>query len=256
MAEMAARSASPPELMAVALARTIRDGEVVAQGVDSVLASLAILAARRLHAPSLTWITVAGGVDPLLSRLPESSVSPAWLEGTHSILGNPEFYRLAMRGGVDRMFLGAAQIDRRGRLNLTLIGNRDHPRVRLPGGGGAAVLAQTVDHVVAWRTRHTPEIFVPEVDFVTAVGNVEAVVTPLGVLRSCDGSLVLRQVFPGVTVDEVAARTGFPVRSEEPVEVLLPSEEELRVVRALDPHGRRELEFRDRGHHASVSRRR
>jgi glutaconate CoA-transferase subunit B len=243
---MAAPSASPAELMAVALARTIRDGEVVAQGVDSVLASLAILAARRLHAPSLTWITVAGGVDPLLSRLPESSVSPAWLEGSRCILSNPQFYRLAMRGGVDRMFLGAAQVDQHGRLNLTLIGDRERPRVRLSGGGGAAVLAQTVRHIVAWRTRHTPEIFVPAVDFVTAAGNVEAVVTPLGVLRSRRGRLVLHQTFPGVTIDEVAERTGFPVVSEEPVEVLLPAAEELRVLRALDPEGRRTLEFHDR----------
>ena len=87
------------DLMAVALARTIRDGEVVAQGVDSLLASLAILLARATHAPSLTWITVAGGVNPAPGSLPESSASPAWLQGTRAILGNPEFYRLAMRGG-------------------------------------------------------------------------------------------------------------------------------------------------------------
>src|SRR5437660_1566637 len=122
--------------MAVALARTIRDGEVVAQGVDSLLASLAILRARATHAPSLTWITVAGGVNPAPGTLPESSASPAWLQGTRAILGNPEFYRLAMRGGMDRMFLGAAQIDQHLRLNLTVIGDRDRPRVRLPGGGG------------------------------------------------------------------------------------------------------------------------
>ena len=63
------------DLMAVALARTIRDGEVVAQGVDSLLASLAILLARATHAPSLTWITVAGGVNPAPRSLPESSAT-------------------------------------------------------------------------------------------------------------------------------------------------------------------------------------
>ncbi|HEX9246410.1 MAG TPA: CoA-transferase, partial [bacterium] len=192
------------DLMAVALARTIRDGEVVAQGVDSLLASLAILLARATHAPSLTWITVAGGVNPAPGSLPESSASPAWLQGTRAILGNPEFYRLAMRGGMDRMFLGAAQIDQHLRLNLTVIGDRDRPRVRLPGGGGAAVLAQVIPHVVVWRTRHTPEIFVPKVDFITAQGNVEAVVTPLGVLRALDGRLVLDARFPGVSPEEIA----------------------------------------------------
>src|SRR5207302_632562 len=132
-----ARGVSPDipvsDLMAVALARTIRDGEVVAQGVNSLLAS---------------------------------------------------------------------QIDQHLRLNLTVIGDRDRPRVRLPGGGGAAVLAQVIPHVVVWRTRHTPEIFVPKVDFVTAQGNVEAVVTPLGVLRALDGRLVLDARFPGVSRSE------------------------------------------------------
>jgi len=235
--------ASPSEFMAVALARTVRDGEVVAQGVDSVLASLAILLARRTHAPSLTWITIAGGVDPTLSELPNSSVSPAWLAGTRAILSNPEFYRLAMRGGVDRMFLGAAQIDQRGRLNLTVIGDRDHPRIRLPGGGGAAVLAQVVRHIVVWRTRHTPEVFVPSVDFVTAQGNIEAVVTPLGMLGFEDGRLILRARFPGISLDEVAARTGFPIVPETAVPVIEPTEGELRILRDLDPGRKRDLEF-------------
>lgn len=236
-------SIGPPEFMAVALARTIRDGEVVAQGVDSVLASLAILLARATHAPSLTWITVAGGVDPVLAELPNSSVSPAWLTGSRAILSNPEFYRLAMRGGVDRMFLGAAQIDQRARLNLTVIGDRDRPRIRLPGGGGAAVLAQVVRHVVVWRTRHTTEIFVPTVDFVTAQGNVETVVTPLGVLSLEGGRLVLQARFPCVSLDEIAARTGFPVVVKAPVPAVEPTEDELRILRDLDPGRQRDLEF-------------
>ncbi len=233
----------PPELLAVALARTIRDGEVVAQGVDSILPSLAILLARATHAPSLTWITVAGGINPALAELPSSSVSPRWLSGTPAIFSNPEFYRLAMRGGVDRMFLGAAQIDQHGRLNATVIGSRDRPRVRLPGGGGAAVLAQVVRHVVVWRTRHTTEIFVPTVDFVTAQGNVETVVTPLGVLGSREGRLILQARFPCVTLEELTARTGFPIVPEAPVPVLEPTEEEIRMLEELDPERQRDLEF-------------
>lgn len=233
----------PPEFMAIALARTVRDGEVVAQGVDSVLASLAILLARGTHAPALTWITVAGGVNPALTEIPNSSVSPAWLSGSRAILSNPEFYRLAMRGGVDRMFLGAAQIDQRGRLNLTVIGDHDRPRVRLPGGGGAAVLAQVVNHVVVWRTRHSTEIFVPKVDFVTAQGNIETVVTPLGVLGLQEGRLILLERFPGVSADEIEARTGFPVVPQAPVPVMEPTEKELRILQDLDPGRRRDMEF-------------
>jgi glutaconate CoA-transferase subunit B len=234
---------SSSEFMAVALARTIRDREVVAQGVDSVLASLAILLARSTHARMLTWITVAGAVDPILAELPNSSVSPAWLAGTRAILSNPEFYRLAMRGGVDRMFLGAAQIDQRGRLNLTVIGDRDRPRVRLPGGGGAAVLAQVVRHIVVWRTRHTPQVFVPKVDFVTAQGNVETIITPLGVLGLEDGRLILQARFPGVALEEVEANTGFPVMPGTSVPIIEPTEDELRILRELDPDRKRDWEF-------------
>jgi glutaconate CoA-transferase, subunit B len=235
--------AGPAELMAIALARTIRDGEVVGQGVDSILPSLAILLARAMHAPSLTWITVAGGINPRLAELPSSSVSPLWLLGTPVIFSNPEFYRLAMRGGIDRMFLGAAQIDQRGRLNSTAIGPREHPRVRLPGGGGAAVLAQVVRHVVVWRTRHTKQVFVPAVDFVTAQGNVEAVVTPLGVLARQDGRLILEARFPGVLLADVEAGTGFPVLPQTDVPVLEPTEDELRIIQGLDPLRQRDLDF-------------
>ena len=237
----------PPELMTVALARTIRDREVVAQGVDSILPSLAILLARATHAPSLTWITVAGGINPALTELPSSSVSPRWLSGTPAILSNPEFYRLAMRGGIDRMFLGAAQIDQHGRLNASVIGSHDRPRVRLPGGGGAAVLAQVVPHIVVWRTRHTTEIFVPAVDFVTARGNVETIVSPLGVLASRDGRLILEARFPDVTLDEITSRTGFPVLPPTPVPVLEPTAEEISTLQELDPGRQRDLEFPRRG---------
>ena len=105
------------------------------------------------------------------------------------------------------------------------------------------MLAQVVRHIVVWRTRHTPEVFVPKVDFVTAQGNIEAVVTPLGVLGPQDGRLMLQARFPGVAVEAVKARTGFPVLPEAPVPVLEPTEEELRILSDLDPGRQRDLEF-------------
>src|SRR2546421_30487 len=196
------------------------------------------------------------GSGPIWNRRsPRRACASTSSEGTHEggnagargaggvIPGGPAYDRLAMRGGMDRMFLGAAQIDQHLRLNLTVIGDRDRPRVRLPGGGGAAVLAQVIPHVVVWRTRHTPEIFVPKVDFITAQGNVEAVVTPLGVLRALDGRLVLDARFPGVSPEEIVARTGFPVLPPGPVRVFEPTGDELRILGELDPGRRRELEF-------------
>ncbi len=109
------------------------------------------------------------------------------------------------------------------------------------------MLAQVVRHIVVWRTRHTIEIFVPAVDFVTAQGNVETVVTPLGVLGWRDGHLVLRERFPGIAVEEIAARTGFPVVPATPVPVLEPTEEEIRLLEDLDPQRQRDLEFPRRG---------
>jgi glutaconate CoA-transferase subunit B len=132
-------------------------------------------------------------------------------------------------GRIDVGFLGAAQIDRHGNLNSTVIGDYDHPRVRLPGGGGAPEIALGVRDVIV-TLRHSSRAFVERLDFTTSLGDrVRVVVTDLGVLEPREGELTLTATHPGTTADDARAATGWA---------------ELRVARDLattDPPDDREL---------------
>jgi glutaconate CoA-transferase subunit B len=231
--------------MATALARLIRDGEVVCHGVNSVLPSLAIALARQLHAPRLRHVSIAGGLDGAPPTLPRSSSGSGWLAGSPVVLSNVDVYQLALRGRIDVMLLGCVQVDRRGRVNSTVIGDFARPRVRLAGGGGAAVLFQVVRRVIVFRTRHDPRSLVPAVDFVTATGNLDRVVTPLGVFRATPEGLRLEALQPGATLEEVTRRTGFPVEPLPGLSTLAPpTAAELEALAALDPDRLRDLDFR------------
>ena len=233
-----------PELMAVAMARLLRDGELVFNGVGSILPMLAIELARRLHAPNLIYLNIGGGIDARPETLPFSSTDPALLAGTAGIVDQVEFYQLVMRGGVDTMFMGAVQIDPAARTNSSVIGDVQRPTVRLPGGGGAAVVLPAARRVILWRTKHDRRAFVEKLDFVTAAGNVERVVTPLCVMKRVKGRLAVERLHPGVTAEAVRENTGFPI--EVPAgcpETPPPTAEELSVIREFDPRNYRSLDF-------------
>ena len=232
------------ELMTVAIARLLRDGELVFQGVNSVLPMVAISLARRLHAPNLVYLNISGGIDPAPRFLPESSTDAELTRGSASIFNNEDFYDLCARGGIDTAFLGAVQIDASGRTNVSVIGDAARPQVRLPGGGGAAMIMPTAKRVILWRTQHNKRVFVEKLDFVTAVGNVDRVVTPLCVLRRRDGQLQVECIFPAVSAEYIIANTGFPLRIEPSCAVMAePTAQELAVLDVIDPHGVRHQEF-------------
>jgi glutaconate CoA-transferase subunit B len=141
-------------------------------------------------------------------------------------------------GRIDVGFLGAAQIDKHGNLNSTVIGPYDSPTVRLPGGGGAPEIATNVRDVFV-MLRQTPRAFVERLDFRTSVGDrVRVVVTDLGVLEPLDGELTLTHVHPGVSVDDARAATGWELRVADDVrETTAPTEHELRALHALRTKG-------------------
>ena len=89
------------------------------------------------------------------SKVPISSSDPVLAEGSRAIFANEDFYDLCTRGQMDLCFLGAAQIDGLGRTNVSCIGDWHTPKVRLPGGGGGAVMLPTARRAVTWRTEHT-----------------------------------------------------------------------------------------------------
>jgi len=232
--------------MAVSMARLLRDGERVFHGVASPLPMVAILLARKLHAPNLVYLNIAGGVNPLPEKVPSSTLDPVLAQGSPAIFSLIEIFDLSARGELDTVFLGGVQIDRYGRINLSAIGG-DYwrPKVRLPGGAGSAALMPTAKRTILWRTKHTPRTFVEKLDFVTAAGRVDRIVTPLCVFALRDGELQVESIHPYVRPEEVVENTGFPVRVDANTPITPPpTDEELKALYALDPDNIRLTEFR------------
>jgi glutaconate CoA-transferase subunit B len=157
-----------------------------------------------------------------------------------AVVSVPEIFGYWLQSGrIDVGFLGAAQIDRQGNLNSTVIGPYDAPSVRLPGGGGAPEIALGVEHVFV-MLRHSPRAFVERLDFTTSLGdNLRVVITDLGILERRDGELALVAVHPGVVLEDVIAATGWDLRVDDDLgETESPTNVELRALRALRTKGR------------------
>lgn len=235
----------PCDIMTVSLARLIRDGETVFHGVSSHIPMIAVLLAKKQHAPNAVHLNIPGGVDP---REPElkaytSAGGELW-ETACAALPLQEVFDLSMRGGLDVAFLSGVQFDQYGRVNASVIGDYRRPKVRLPGGAGSAVLIPTAKRAILWRTKHDKRTFTEKLDFVTAQGHVSDIVTPLCCFTMHEGELILKSIHPGHTLDEVAAATGFPIRYFSAETTPEPTAEEMRALREIDPGDLRNLEFK------------
>jgi glutaconate CoA-transferase subunit B len=226
------------EMMAVAAARKLRDGTVCFVGIG--LPSLAANLARHTSAPRTVLIYESGTIGAKPVELPLSIGDGELAETADAVVSVPELFAYWLQGRrIDVSFLGAAQVDRHGNLNTTVIGDYDAPSVRLPGGGGAPESALGVDEVFV-MVRHTPRVFVERLDFATSLGdNVRTVITDLGVLEPRDGELTLVSCHPGVTVEAVTAATGWDLRVADDVrETEPPTDTELSALRGLRTKGR------------------
>jgi glutaconate CoA-transferase subunit B len=232
------------EMMAVSLARLLRDGETVFHGVASPLPMVAILLAKALHAPDLVYLNITGSIDPDPESLPVSTVDPRLLRGTRAMVTLTDLFDLAARGRLDTAFLSGVQIDGRGRINMSVVGDFSRPKVRLPGGAGSAALMPRANRTILWRTKHDPRVFVEKLDFVTAEGNVDRVVTPLCVFVRDAGTLRVESIHPGVLPDQLKSATGFPIEVDDATPVTAPpTEEELAALALVDPKGVSNSEF-------------
>jgi glutaconate CoA-transferase subunit B len=221
------------EMMAVEASRRLEDGTVCFVGIG--LPSLAANLARRTHAPGCVLVYESGTIGAKPRRLPLSIGDGELAETADAVVSVPEMFGYWLQGGrIDVGFLAAAQIDRHGNLNSTVIGPYEAPQVRLPGGGGAPEIALGVRDVFV-MLRHSRRAFVPELDFTTSLGDrVRVVVTDLGVLEPADGELTLVATHPGVTADDARAATGWELRvSDELRETEPPGAEELAALRSL-----------------------
>jgi glutaconate CoA-transferase subunit B len=241
---------SADEMMTVVAARALTDETVCFVGIG--LPSTAANLARLTHAPRTVLVYESGTIGSKPRTLPLSIGDGELAETADAVVPVPEIFAYWLQGGrIDVGFLGAAQIDRLGNLNSTVIGNYDRPKVRLPGGGGAPEIAAMAKNVIV-MLRQSPRSFVERLDFRSSVGYGDApgdrkrlgmpgrgpteVITDLGVLRPDPESreLTLTQIHPGVSVDQAREQTGWPLQvSDDLQETAPPSEDELRELRDL-----------------------
>jgi len=197
---------TPEELMAVIISREVRDFETVGVGAASPVPAAGCILAEQLHASHATLIILGSQ---------EYYPFPA---------GSSELHFLAQRGDLDLFFLSGLQMDRRGNINLHVLGEYSSPKLRLPGAYGSAMLYYMAHRVILFRNEHSRRTFVEKVDFVTAAGvtpesvyregGPTLVITPKAIL-SWDkgaGEWVLDAVNPGFTVEDVQVNTGFNLR--------------------------------------------
>lgn len=227
------------EMMTVAAARALRPGTKCFVGIG--LPSTAANLARHTHAPDLVLVYESGALGAKPGRLPASIGDGVLAETADAVVGVAEVFNYWLQPGrIDVGFLGAAQLDRTGAVNTTVIGPYADPKVRLPGAGGAPEIAASCREIIV-VLRHNPRALVERVDFVTTRGRGPGlVVTDLGELRPdpASGVLALSAVHPGVTVEQVRAATGWELavhpdlRTTEP-----PTGVELAALRALHAAG-------------------
>jgi glutaconate CoA-transferase, subunit B len=238
------------EMMAVAAARRLRDGAACFVGIG--LPSRAANLARATHAPECVLIYESGTIGAKPLHLPLSIGDGELAETADAVVSVPEIFSYWLQAGrIDVGFLSAAQIDRYANLNSTVIGDYHHPKVRLPGGGGAPEIAASCKETLV-ILRQSTRTFVEQLDFRTSVGfgdgpgsrerlgltggGVSAVITDLGELEpdpeSCE--LELTRIHPGVSAEQVVAATGWPLRVSADLTVSTPpSDRELEALRSL-----------------------
>jgi glutaconate CoA-transferase subunit B len=225
---------TPEEMMTVAAARRLSNGAVCFVGIG--LPSAACNLARLTHAPDLVLIYESGTVGTRPTVLPLSIGDGELAETALSVIPLPEiFTHYLQRGRVDIGFLGAAQVDRFGDLNSTVIGSYAKPKVRLPGAGGAPEIATHAREVFVVM-KQSAKAFVEKLDFRTTRGRPRAVITDLGILEPDprDRELTLVATYGGVTPDAVRAACGWKLRvADKVVSLPPPTSDELSTLRDL-----------------------
>ncbi len=248
---------TPSELLAVMGSRQLKNDTTVFVGVGVPLLAAAL--AHQRHAPQLTMVIEGGIIGPRIKpgRLPISTNEMRAAHQAQMLPAITDTFLFAQRGFLDYGFMGGAQIDQYGNINTSVLGTDYwHPKVRLPGSGGANDIASLCKEVII-LTAHEKRRFVPRVDFVTSpgwvdgngsrakagliFGGVSRVVTTLGVFGFDPETRRMRveALHHEVTLGTVRANTGFELLTADPVGITAPpTPDELQMLRALDPDRR------------------
>lgn len=221
------------ELQTIVAARLLADATSVFIGVGRP--STAAILAREIVNPDLVLVYESGTIGAKPRKIPLSIGDGELAATADLVVSVPEMFNYWIQPGrIDVAFLGAAQVDRRGSLNSTVIGDYDAPRTRLPGAGGAPEIATGCDRVMVVAP-HTKRTFVERLDFLTTRAAPVAVITDLGVLEpGGDGELTLTRIHPEVTVEQVRENTGWDLRVAGDLHTTEPATDaELRALQAL-----------------------
>ena len=239
------------EMMTVSAARALRDNVTCFVGIG--LPSAAANLARATSAPGLVLIYESGTIGAKPGRLPLSIGDGILAQTADAVVSVPEIFNYWLQPGrIDVGFLGAAQIDKFGNINTTVIGG-DYaaPKVRLPGAGGAPEIAASCREVII-VVRQNHRSFVERVDFVTSVGHGSGagdrqrlgltgagprmIITDLGVLEPdpVTAEFTLTGLYPGVSVADARAATGWDLAVAAELQAIdPPSAAELAALRGF-----------------------
>ncbi|WP_420410180.1 CoA-transferase subunit beta [Hoeflea sp.] len=241
---------TPDEMMTIAAARALKNTDVCFVGIGAPSAACNI--ARLTHAPDVTLIYESGTIGTAPNVLPLSIGDGELSDTAVTTVSVPEMFRYWLQGGrVTVGFLGAAQIDRFGNINTTVIGDYDSPKTRLPGGGGAPEIASSCGEIFI-TLKQSKRSMVDKIDFFTSFGHGEGgdhrkrlglttkgptlMVTDLAVWKPDPATFEFTVVslHPGVTRDMVQETCGWEVRfATDIVETAAPTETELTTLRDL-----------------------
>ena len=238
------------EWMTIAASRLLWDGCVCFVGIG--LPSAACNLARLTHAPEIVLIYESGTLGTRPDVLPLSIGDGELARTAACVVPLPEIFSYYLQAGrVDVGFLGAAQIDRYGNLNSTVIGSYDNPHSRLPGAGGAPEIAAHARQTFV-MLKASPRSFVSSLDFRTTAGYLQgsgararsgapgrgpcSVITDFGMLAPHPQTqeLQLCALFCGVRIEEARAAVGWPLALAEHVGIIdAPEPRELEILRDL-----------------------
>ncbi len=238
------------EMMTIAAARALTSKDVCFVGIGAPSAACNV--ARLTHAPDITLIYESGTIGTAPEVLPLSIGDGELCETALTTVSVPEMFRYWLMGGrISIGFLGAAQLDKYGNINTTVIGDYRHPKVRLPGGGGAPEIATSCGEIYITLKQATRSM-VEKIDFFTSFGHGEGgdhrrrlgittkgptlLITDLAIWKPDPETkeFTVVSLHRGVTRDMVQDTCGWTVKyADEVAETPAPTELELTTLRDL-----------------------
>jgi glutaconate CoA-transferase subunit B len=241
---------TPEEMMTIAAARALSNDDVCFVGIGAPSAACNV--ARLTHAPDITLIYESGTIGTRPQVLPLSIGDGELCETAITTVSVPEMFRYWLQGGrITVGFLGAAQLDRFGNINTTVIGDYEHPRTRLPGGGGAPEIASASGQVFI-TMKQSRRGMVERIDFFTSFGHGAGgdarerlglrtkgptlLITDLAIWKPDPRSreFSVTSLHPGATREAVQETCGWPVKFAAVVgETAAPTAMELETLREL-----------------------